>query len=81
MKYDFNIPTLLKDTFGREQVYTADKSVERYTAQPAITAEFRGLRTTDGAQAVMDRFALLFLQRWGYPPPILLCSIARELRS
>lgn len=75
ISYDYNVAGLLPNTFARRQIYSATTSVQRYTAQPSILLECRGLRSSLGAQAVLDRLALIFLQRWGYPPPILLCSV------
>jgi len=75
VKYDFNVPGLLENAFAKEQIYSADTSVTRYAPQPTLNAEFRGVKEALGGQAVMDRFALLFLQLWGYPPPILLLSV------
>src|SRR5437867_914237 len=58
IRYDFNEATKRSD-FSRRQVYTATKSVDRYSAQPAVIADFRGIHTSSGGQAIIDRFALL----------------------
>src|SRR5262249_20202805 len=49
LKYDYNVAGLVADDFARRQVYTADASYQRYSAQPSITEEFRGLRSASGA--------------------------------
>jgi hypothetical protein len=74
IRYDWN-QTDFRNDFSRRQIYSAAKSVKRYAAQPSLSADFRGVHTALGGQAVLDRFALLYMQRWGYPPPILQCSL------
>jgi hypothetical protein len=74
VSYDFNEPTKLND-YSRRRFYTAETSVNRYTAQPPLTGTFRGIHTSLGGSAILDRLALLYLQRWGYPPPILIFSV------
>jgi hypothetical protein len=76
IKYDYNVPSLVPEDFAKRQIYSADSSLGRYAAQPSINEEFRGVRSFDThTQDLLDRFALLFLQIWGYPPPILLLSV------
>jgi hypothetical protein len=72
--YDFNETTKPND-FSRRRFYTAERSVDRYTAQVPLTGTFRGIHTDLGGGAILDRLAILYLQRWGYPPPILIFSI------
>ncbi len=73
--YDFNDPVLRKEDFGRRQVWTANASVKRHGAQPAITLEARGVRTALGGQALMEQLALGFVQRWGFTPPMLRVAV------
>jgi hypothetical protein len=74
VSYDFNETTKPND-YSRRRFYTAETSVDRYTAQPPLTGTFRGVHTSLGGSAILDRLALLYLQRWGYPPPILIFSV------
>lgn len=73
--YDFNDPALKKEDFGKRQIWTADASVTRHGPKPAIQLEARGVRTSLGGQALMDKLALGFLQRWGYTPPMLRLAV------
>jgi len=73
--YDFNDASLKQEDFGRRQVWTADASVTRNGPQSAIEMQCRGVRTSLGGQDLMDRLALGFLQRWGYPPPMLRLAV------
>lgn len=73
--YDFNEPGLLKDDFGRRQVWTADASVSRNGPLPSSRMEFRGVRSDLGGQALLDDLALSFLQRWGQAPWFLRLSV------
>jgi hypothetical protein len=61
--------------YGRRQVYTADASVVKVGTMPAIGMTLRGVKTSLGGQALMDKLALGFLQRWGYTPPMLRLAV------
>ena len=74
VSYDFNESTRPNE-FTTRQIYTATASVDRYSAQPPLTSEFRGIHTSLSGQTILARHALLYMQRWGYPPPVLLCSV------
>lgn len=69
--YDHNVVGLKANDFGRRQIYTADASATKYGPQPSIQMGLRGVKTSLGGQALMDKLALGFLQRWGYTPPML----------
>jgi hypothetical protein len=73
-QYDFNETDHPLD-FSKRQIWDAVASIDRYSAQPPLSIELRGVHTDAGGQEILDRFALLYLQRWGYPPPILTLSI------
>jgi hypothetical protein len=74
IKFDFNEPDLVRDDFARRQVYVADRSRDRHGAQSPMRFELRGIRTTQGGEALMDDLALIYMQRWGYAPPRLKVS-------
>lgn len=65
----------LRDDFGARQLYTGTTSVTRYSVQPGVTLESRGIHISVGGQTILNRAALLYLQRWGFPPPILVCRV------
>ncbi|HVE26925.1 MAG TPA: hypothetical protein VNC22_16060, partial [Sporichthya sp.] len=60
--YDFNVSGLKVNDYGRRQVYTADASVVKVGTMPAIGMTLRGVKTSLGGQALMDKLALGFLQ-------------------
>jgi hypothetical protein len=74
IRFNWNEATQRND-FGARQLFTGTSSVTRYAPQPSLGLEFRGLHLALGGQATLNRFAAIYLQRWGYPPPILQCSV------
>jgi hypothetical protein len=74
VKFDWN-EAIQRNDFSARQLFTGTTSVTRYSSQPALANEFRGVHISLAGQTVLNRFAVLYLQRWGYPPPILICSV------
>lgn len=73
--YDFNVSGLKANDYGRRQIYTADASVLKVGVMPSVGMTLRGVKTSLGGQALMDKLAVGFLQRWGYTPPMLRLAV------
>jgi hypothetical protein len=74
VRYNWNEEAHRND-FGIRQLFSGEDSVTRYGVQPALTMDCRGIHTALVGQAILNRFAVIYLQRWGYPPPILTCTV------
>ena len=74
VRYNWNEAAHRND-FGIRQLFSGETSVTRYAVQPALTIDCRGIHTALVGQTILNRFAVIYLQRWGYPPPILACSV------
>lgn len=68
--YDYDLPEA-RGQFGTIQVYRQEASVARYGLRPTLSMPSRGLRTVDGAQAILDDRALEVMRRFSDPAPIL----------
>ena len=71
IRYGFNEIDLVEGDFAQRRVYVADRSRDIYNTQAIQPFELRGVHDTLGGEDLTDDLALLFMQRWGYAPPLL----------
>lgn len=75
--YDWNTAAAPND-YGTRQRYTTvatQGSINAFGLRPPLKITARGIRTSVGAQAMLDNRAAQLLQRFSVPPPILAVTV------